>query len=188
MREKSEGGTDTYRREHDAITLKYVNIGSTLNPRACLMKYMARVRYSEEQINALLEHAQEVGLGRAIRDLGYPGYGTAMRWAEMRGIVLDVDPVKQRASRTAQWYKDEEKLLVAQAGLERVYEQLQEGSLTPDDLKKLGDATKRYVEVMQLVNGEPTEIKQNNDGDDMFKKMLEEFNVSHRDLQPEEER
>lgn len=135
------------------------------------------VRYTEEQIAALLEHAQEVGLGRAIRDLGYPAYPTAMRWAEMRGIVLDVDPVKQKAQRTANWYKDEEKILVAQAGLERVYETLQEGDLTPDDLKKLGDATKRYVEVIQLVNGEATSITQENTaGDDVFAKMLEEFN------------
>ena len=150
---------------------------------------MGMVKYTEEQINTLLEHALEVGLGRAIRDLGYPSaYGTAMRWAEMRKVSIDVDPVKQKASRTASWYKDEEKTLVAQAGLERVYEQLQEGHLTPDDLKKLADATKRYVEVMQLVSGQPTEIKQTTDGDDLFTKMLEEFNVSHRDLQPEEER
>lgn len=149
---------------------------------------MARINYTEEQITTLLAHAQEVGLGRAIRDLGYPSYPCAMRWAETRGVSLDVDPVKQKAARTHQWYKDEEKLLVCQEGIQRIQESLTEDTLTPDDINKLANALKKYIETMALVEGKPTSITQDNGQDETFKKMLEEFNVSSRVLPVEEER
>lgn len=147
-----------------------------------------RPTYTEDQKTALLELAQEVGLGRAIRELGYPTYPTAMYWARQRNVVIDVDPIKQRAAQTAQWYADDEKKLVAQAGLERIYEQLKENTLTADDINKLANATKKYVEIMAMIDGKPTSITQEITDDGVFEQLLKEINMSHRDLETQEER
>lgn len=158
---------------------------------------MSRIEYSEEQKNELVTLAQEVGVARAIRELGYGSYPTVKRWATQRGVELEVDPIKQKASRTHLWYKEEEKRVVAQAGLERIFEyleshELSQDPLTPDDIKKLTDGIKRLVETMALIDGKPTNITQSTDGDDAFTNLLKEFetkaHVSQRDLPAEEER
>ena len=157
---------------------------------------MANIKYTEEEILTLVTLAQEVGVGRAIKELGYGSYPTVKRWAAARGLELDVDPIKQKASRTNQWYKEEEKRVVAEAGLQRIYEyldtnELSEGALTPDDIKKLADGVKRLVETLALIDGKPTEIKQEQGPDDAFTALLNEINnapVSQRDLPIEEAR
>lgn len=117
--------------------------------------------YTEQQITEWLSLAKEVGITKAIRELGYPkAWLTGKRWADSRGIDIDVDEVRAKAANMREWYKDEEKLLIAQEELNRIHEALQQTGLTADDLKKLADAYKRTIETMNLVEGKATNIQE----------------------------
>lgn len=134
--------------------------------------------YSEEKITTFLELAQEIGLTPAMRQLGYPkSWATASKWAEQRGVEITVDTLKQHAKEFDIYYNAKDKLLVCQEGLRRIYEELiTETFITADDKKKLADATKRFIEAMQLVEGKATEIKQDNSANDnVFSELLKEF-------------
>ena len=137
--------------------------------------------YTETQITEFLEHAQDVGIGRARRDLGYPDSpSTAGRWAKLRGVEVNIDAVKQKAAEFNHFYRDTEKLIVCQEGLERISEQLVENLLTPDDIKKLADAVKRFIETMALIEGKPTNIVGSVAEDTTFTELLEQFMIVQR--------
>lgn len=134
--------------------------------------------YTEDQIADWLQLAQEVGIGKARRQLGYPNsWITGKKWGEARGINLEVDAVKARAAATREWYVAEDKLLVCQEGLDRIHEALTENDLTPDDIKKLSDAAKRFIETMNLIEGKATSIAkdESNAADDLFAQAMREF-------------
>lgn len=124
---------------------------------------MANSKYTEHQITEFLEIAQEIGITRTMRDLGYPkSWATAKTWADSRGIEVATDDLKARAAGTREWYKTEEILLVAQQGFNRVYEELVSNlNLTADDQKKLADALKKHYEVWASAQGKATNINEN---------------------------
>jgi hypothetical protein len=161
--------------------------------------------YTEEEVTEMVALAQEVGITKAIQQLGYGSWGTVTRWCKQRGVSADdVDPLKSRAATIREFYKEQEKLAICQQGLQRVFEVLTTKEISPDlltsdDIKKLADATKRLLEAMALVEGKPTNITEQKQPNDAFQQMLEEFNnvssthstnahVSQRDLEHEEER
>lgn len=136
------------------------------------------IGYTEEQITTFIEHAQELGIGRARRDLGYPqSWITGKKWCEQRGVNVSFDEVMSKAAQTREWYKNEEKLLVCQEGLERIHEQLLGSDLSSDDIKKLSDAAKRFIETMNLIEGRATSISKDESGaaDDLFHDALRQF-------------
>ncbi len=126
--------------------------------------------YTNEQINEFLELAQEVGITKAKRDLQYPNsWGTAQRWAKMRGVEIPVDEVMSKAANTREWYKAEEVMTVAQEGFNRVWEELTtNNSLSPDDQKKLAEALQKHYNVWASAQGKAQVITEtrNNDGFD----------------------
>ena len=127
-------------------------------------------RYSDEEVAAFLEHAQDVGIGRAIRDLGYPGsWATAKRWAENRGIDVELNTLKQKAKDYDLWYTDRDALLVAEEGMERVSEMLREKNLEPDEIKKLAEAYQKYANTWLLIQGKATNVTESHykDGKDL---------------------
>ena len=129
--------------------------------QTCVLVIMARINYSDEDIAEFLELAQDIGIGRAIRQLGYPNsWGTAQRWAQARGIKVEVDDLKARSKSYHDWYTTEETLLVAQQGMSRVYEQLQEAELDPDEQKKLADAFQKYANTWLLLQGKANNISE----------------------------
>lgn len=134
--------------------------------------------YSDEQINGFLELAQEVGITRAKRELGYPNsWGTAKRWADLRGVEVNVDEIRQKAAVSREWYKTEEVLTVAQEGMQRVYQELVENSsLTPDDQKKLAEALQKHFNVWSAAQGKAQTITETRDG------ASDEFNAHLQDL------
>lgn len=139
--------------------------------------------YTEKQRNDFLELAQEIGFTPAMRELGYPkSWATASKWAEQRGVNITVDTLKQHAKEFDIYYQAKDKLLVCQEGLRRIYEDLiNETFISPDDKKKLADATKRFVETMQLVEGKATEIRQDNSDDNVFNELLREFEEQEKE-------
>lgn len=127
------------------------------------------MNYDDTQINAFLEIAVEKGITKTMRELGYPGsWSTAERWAKMRGIEVAVDPIKARARATAEFYKDEELLTIAEQGLSRAYDDLVHSrSLTADDQMKLSKAISSYIKDYLTIQGRATSINESRSTDGM---------------------
>lgn len=140
---------------------------------------MGRINYSDEQIEEFIEMAQDIGIGRTIRELGYPNsWATANRWITARGLKVNVDALKQRSAEFNQWYKDEEVILVAQAGMERVNEYLVEKDITPEDMKRLADSYAKFANTWLLVKGKANNINESRsigETDLEIKKMIAEM-------------
>jgi hypothetical protein len=134
--------------------------------------------YSDEQINEFLELAQEIGIGRAIRQLGYPNsWSTAQRWAKTHNVTVAVDELKQRSKAFHDWYETEEVLLIAQEGMNRVYEELMTNSkLSADDQKKLGEALTKHYNVWANAQGKATNISESRTGDGMDMGLIDMLN------------
>lgn len=140
---------------------------------------MSKVAYTDNQIEEFIEMAKDIGIGRSMRELGYPGsWATANRWITARGLTIDVDDLKQRSAAFNQWYKDEEVILVAQAGMERVHEQLVEKDLDADSIKKLAEGYQKFANTWLTVKGKVTSISESRtvgETDMEIKKMIAEM-------------
>jgi hypothetical protein len=138
---------------------------------------MAKISYSDKEIAEFLEVAQEVGIAKAIRQLGYPNsWGTGKKWADARGITIEVDDLKAKAKEFHQWYETEELLIIAQDGMQRVHEQLQEKDLTPDEQKRLAEAFQKYANTWNLLKGRATNITETRSSDGMDLEIVDLLN------------
>src|SRR5207237_9112679 len=119
---------------------------------------------------------EEVGFTKAIRELGYPSsWNTAKRWADLRSVTIAVDPVKASARAVEEWYKTEEIMLVAQEGIQRVFEQLvHEARLLPDDHKKLAEALGKFYDTWAKAQGKATTITESRT-EDTFDARIEQI-------------
>lgn len=117
--------------------------------------------YTEEQKKTFLEYAKDMGIAKAIRELGYPTFPTAKKWGEQYGVQLPLNELSQFANDMKKFYGMEEKLYTAQLLIDRIQEELMNNpNLAGDELKKLSEAYKKAVETMQLIEGKATAITQ----------------------------
>jgi len=127
--------------------------------------------FSEEQITTFIETAQEMGISPAIRTLNYPrSYHTAKKWFEQRGVELpNLDSLAKMAVDMRVFYSDKEKVLAAQAVLDRCVETLMEDTLDADQLNKLANAVHKAIQTINLIEGKSTNINENRqkDGQDL---------------------
>ena len=67
------------------------------------------------------------------------------------------------------FYRDKEKVLAAQAVIDRTVEALYEDSLTSDDISKLSNALHKAIQTINLIEGKSTNINENRskDGSDL---------------------
>jgi len=127
--------------------------------------------FTEDQVSEFIELAQEMGIGPAMRNLGYPkSYHTAKKFFQQRNI--DMPTANTLALMTKQldiFYTDKEKLLAAQAVVDRTVEALYEDSLTSDDISKLSNALHKAIQTINLIEGKSTNINENRskDGTDL---------------------
>lgn len=132
---------------------------------------MGYSKYTEEQITEFIEVSQEMGIGPAIRTLGYPGsYHTAKKWFEQRGVDLPtIDTLAKMAVDLRVFYSDKEKVIAAQAVLDRCVETLMEDTLDADQLNKLANAVHKAIQTINLIEGKSTNINENRqkDGQDL---------------------
>lgn len=132
---------------------------------------MGYQQYSEEQVIEFIEIAQEMGIGPAMRMLNYPGsYHTAKKWFEQRQINLpNIDTLAKMAVDTRVFYSDKEKLIAAQAVLDRCVETLYQDTLDSDQLNKLANAVHKAIQTINLIEGKSTAISEqrNKDGQDL---------------------
>ena len=127
--------------------------------------------FQEEQITEFISNAQEMGIGPAMRYLGFPkSYHTAKKWFVERGLDLPtVDTLAKMAAGLKVFYSDKEKLIAAQAVLDRCVESLMQDALDSDGLNKLANAVHKAIQTINLIEGKPTVINEqrNKDGQDL---------------------
>jgi hypothetical protein len=121
-----------------------------------------RITYTDKQQEEFCELAQEIGVGRAMRELGFPRhYVTSYKWLEGRGIEITKDAIKQKAAVLRVFYDQRDKALVAQAVLDRLHEKLEsDDTLTADELNKIANAVQRAVQTIALVEGDATDRRE----------------------------
>lgn len=123
--------------------------------------------FTEEQIELYIETAQETGISPAMRLLGYPkSYHTAKKWFEQRNIELPtMDTLAKMAVDMRVFYSDREKILAAQAVLDRCVEALMQDNLDSDQLNKLANAVHKSIQTINLIEGKSTIINENRQKD-----------------------
>jgi hypothetical protein len=128
-------------------------------------------KYTDEQITEFIEQAAEMGIGPAMRYLGYPkSYHTAKSFHIQRNVEMPT--ANTLAVMTKQidiFYTDKEKVLAAQAVLDRAIESLYQDTLTSDDINKLSNAVHKAIQTINLIEGKSTNISENRskDGSDL---------------------
>ena len=127
--------------------------------------------FEEEQITEFINNAQEMGIGPAMRYLGFPkSYHTAKKWFVNRGLDMPtVDTLAKMAAGLKVFYSDKEKLIAAQAVLDRCVESLMQDTLDSDGLNKLANAVHKAIQTINLIEGKSTVINEqrNKDGQDL---------------------
>lgn len=120
--------------------------------------------YSDKQRDEYLKLAQEVGISKAIRDLGYPAWPTAQKWVKAAGIDVSLNKIMSQAKKYHTFYETEDMLMVVEEGIERCREvYVESDSLTPEDLKKTAEATQKLANVWQVLQGKASAITENRD-------------------------
>ena len=136
-----------------------------------LEEFMGYPTFTEEQISTFIETANEMGIGPAMRYLGYPkSYHTSKKFYTQRN--LDMPTANTLASMSKQldiFYNDKEKVLAAQAVIDRAVEKLYEEDLLADDINKLSNSIHKAIQTINLIEGKSTNINENRskDGSDL---------------------
>jgi hypothetical protein len=124
--------------------------------------------FTEEEITKFLDVAQEVGIGKAIRDLGYPkSWATGQKWAEMRGVKVSLNEVMANAKKYHTYYETEDMLAVVEEGIMRAKEKFVEEDLDADELKKVSESVQKLSNTWLLLQGRATGINESRQSDKM---------------------
>ena len=127
--------------------------------------------YTEEQITEFIEIAGEMGIGPAMRALGYPkSYHTAKKFFVQRNIdTPTANSLAVMAKQLDIFYTDKEKVLAAQSVIDRTVEKLYEDDLLAEDINKLSNALHKAIQTINLIEGKSTNINENRskDGSDL---------------------
>jgi hypothetical protein len=127
--------------------------------------------YTEEMVTEFIDMANEMGIGPAMRTLGYPkSYHTAKKFYVQRNIDMPTaNTLAVMAKQLDIFYSDKEKVLAAQAVLDRSIEKLYEDDLLAEDINKLSNAIHKAIQTINLIEGKSTNINENRskDGSDL---------------------
>lgn len=127
------------------------------------------VRYSEEEEERFISTANEIGIGPAMRELGYPGsYNTAAKWFKSRAMdTPSVSSLQAHANALKQHYSIEEELAGVQLLMDRYTEQMMSKDLSADELNKLANGYERLIKTKRLIEGKATGITETQSYDGM---------------------
>ena len=133
-------------------------------------------RYTEEQQAAFCEMAQEFGIGRTIRELGYPkSYAAAESWMKKRGIEPNRDVQMQTAKLWHHFYQLEDLLEQIDQALS-VAQELLLTAKTADDMKKLSESLQKLVNTRLLLEGKATSIAEKRETSKMDLEIMDLIN------------
>jgi hypothetical protein len=120
---------------------------------------MSNIAYTEEQQAEFCALAQTIGIGRAIRELGYPTYPSGVKWMNARGIKPNVDQLMQQAKLYHVFYEVDDLLEQVDTAL-AVAQELMMNVKDADDMKKLAEAIQKLVNTRLLLEGKATTINE----------------------------
>ena len=127
--------------------------------------------FTEEMVSEFIELAQEMGIGPAMRQLGYPkSYHTAKKFFVQRNIEMPTaNTLAVIAKQLDIFYTDRDKIVAAQAVIDRTVEKLYEDDLLAEDINKLSNALHKAIQTINLIEGKSTNINENRskDGQDL---------------------
>ena len=127
--------------------------------------------FNEEMVTEFIELAQEMGIGPAMRNLGYPkSYHTAKKFFVQRNIEMPTANTLAVISKQLDiFYTDRDKIVAAQAVIDRTVEKLYEDDLLAEDINKLSNALHKAIQTINLIEGKSTNINENRskDGSDL---------------------
>jgi hypothetical protein len=143
--------------------------------------------FTDEQITEFIETANEMGIGPAMRYLGYPkSYHTAKKFYVQRNVDMPTaNTLAVMAKQLDIFYTDKEKVLAAQAVIDRTVEALYEDTLVSDDISKLSNALHKAIQTINLIEGKSTNINENRskDGTDLaIVDMLNEAKIRNESI------
>lgn len=137
-----------------------------------------RAEYTPQERAKFLELAQEIGLSRSIRELGYPSWPTAQKWAKASGVEVSLNTMMANTRKYHTFYETEDMLTVIEAGIERVREQYVETKdLDADSQKKLAESMQKLSNTWLLLQGKANSINEKRESTPMdveIFKLLEE--------------
>ena len=114
--------------------------------------------YTDEEQSKFCSLAQEIGIGRAIRELGYPkSYTTGIYWMKARGVKPNVDKVMQQAKLWHTFYEAEDLLEQIDTAMATCQELMLTVS-SADEMKKLAEAMQKLVNTRLLLEGKANSI------------------------------
>lgn len=136
---------------------------------------MARIIYSEREVEDILETSRMYGIAPAIRELKSegrkaPSYPTIVKWFKDRGEEIPaIDSIGQKAVHMKLFYGDNEKKYAAQRLMERIVEKLEEGDLDAKDVNLLSNSLHKAVQTFNLIDGKATNVNETvtKNGDDL---------------------
>lgn len=134
--------------------------------------------YTDEDKAVFCELAQEIGIGRAIRELGYPTYGAGAAWMSQRGVEPNVDKTMALMKSYHTYYQVEDMLLTIDNAM-AVAEEMLLSANTPDDLKRIADSIKSIVTTRQLIEGKATAINEKRETTPMDLEILDLINAEN---------
>ena len=127
--------------------------------------------FTEEMVTEFIELAQEMGIGPAMRNLGYPkSYHTAKKFFVQRNIEMPTANTLAVISKQLDiFYTDRDKIVAAQSVIDRTVEKLYEDDLLAEDINKLSNALHKAIQTINLIEGKSTNINENRskDGTDL---------------------
>jgi hypothetical protein len=133
--------------------------------------------YTEPQRAKFVELAQKIGIGRAIKELGYPSWPTGREWCQARGVVPAVDTLMQEVKKFHTFYETTDALLIAEEGFERVRDKLLESNLDADELKKTAEAFQKFVNTWQVLQGKASTITESHSKDSLDLELIDLLNA-----------
>jgi hypothetical protein len=144
-------------------------------------------QYKEEEIEEFINVANEMGIGPAMRYLKYPkSYHTAKKFYIQRKLDLPTpDSLKLLARNLGIFYTDKEKIITAQAVLDRAFEKLMEDNINSDELNKISNAIHKAIQTINLIEGKSTNISENRskDGTDLaLIDMINEAKIKNNEM------
>lgn len=147
--------------------------------------------YTEDMKTRLVELAQEVGIGRAMRELGYPSYPAALDWCKQRGVKPNVDTLMQNVKKYHTFYEDTDARIICEQALSRVQDKLVGEDLDADELKKVTEALQKATNTWLLLQGKANSITETQSKDTSDLELIDLLNtekakhaVTSRDLEP----
>lgn len=144
------------------------------------------MRYDDQQRAEFIELAQQIGIGRAIRELGYPTFPTGQAWMKAAGVSPNVDTAYQSMKQWHTFYQVEDLLVVIDEGIAAAQDLIAKAD-NADDLKKLSESVQKLTNTRLLLEGKSTSItekRERTSEDSEFEQALREFNKSVEDSIP----